>query len=88
MSLALTAVVPVPGQPALLLSGFDLVPLGYTTEEFFVSGTASSYKLAGPQRPDGRWDAAPAETAPYVTRIVVVRPADAKKFNGPWSSSG
>jgi hypothetical protein len=40
-------VVAVPGSPALLLSNFDLGPLGYTTNEFFVSGTASSYKLTG-----------------------------------------
>ncbi|MFN9926657.1 MAG: alpha/beta hydrolase domain-containing protein, partial [Phenylobacterium sp.] len=31
---------------------------------------------------DGRWQALPAETAPYATRIVVVRPADPKRFNG------
>jgi Alpha/beta hydrolase domain len=72
----------VPGAPVLLLSAFDLAPLGYSTEEFFVSGTASSYKLAGAPTPDGHWQAAPAETAPYVTRIVVVRPTDAHKFNG------
>ena len=77
-----TAVVPVPGQPVLFLSAFDLAPLGYTTEEFFVSGTASSYKLPGPPSPDGHWDVTPAETAPFVTRIVVVRPTDAKRFNG------
>ncbi len=72
----------MPGPPVLLLSGFELAPLGYSTEEFFVSGTASSYTLAGEPTPDGHWQAAPAETAPYVTRIVVVRPTDAHKFNG------
>jgi hypothetical protein len=72
----------VPGKPVLLLSGFDLEPLGYSTEEFFVSGTASSYSLPGGQTPDGHWQAAAAATAPYVTRIVVVRPTDAHKFNG------
>ena len=75
-------VTAVPGAPVLLLSGFELAPLGYSTEEFFVSGTASSYTLAGAPTPDGHWQAAPAETAPYVTRIVVVRPTDAHKFNG------
>ncbi len=72
----------VPGRPNLLLSGFDLAPLGFTTEEFFVSGTASSYKIPGGQTSDGVWKAEPADTAPYVTRIVVVRPTDPKKFNG------
>ncbi len=75
-------VVAVPGSPALLLSNFDLGPLGYTTNEFFVSGTASSYKLPGVQTSDGRWDAVPAGTAPYATRIVVARPTDPNKFNG------
>jgi len=72
----------IPGKPALLLSGFDLEPLGYSTEEFFVSGTAQSYALPGGQTPDGHWQATAAQTAPYVTRIVVVRPSDAHKFNG------
>jgi hypothetical protein len=76
------AVTAVAGSPVLLLSGFDLAPLGYSTEEFFVSGTASSYTLAGTQTPDGQWQASSAQTAPYVTRIVVVRPTDAHKFNG------
>jgi hypothetical protein len=75
-------VVAVPGPPVLLLSGFDLVPFGYATAEYFVSGTASSYKLTGAPTPDGRWDAMPADTGPYATRIVVVRPSDPKKFNG------
>jgi hypothetical protein len=75
-------VLAVPGSPTLLLSSFDLGPLGYTTNEFFVSGTASSYKLPGAQTTDGRWDAVPAGTAPYATRIVVARPTDPKKFNG------
>src|SRR5262245_42288678 len=75
-------VVGVPGQPALLLSSFDLAPLGYSTDEFFVSGTASSYKLTGTASSDGNWTAVSAETVPYATRIVVVRPTDANKFNG------
>jgi hypothetical protein len=75
-------VTSVPGRPLLLLSAFDLAPLGYATEEFFISGTASSYKLAGGQTPDGHWDATPGDTAPYTTRVVVVRPTDPKKFNG------
>ncbi len=75
-------VAAVPGLPMLQLSGFDLAPLGFTTEEFFISGTASSYKLSGVPTPDGRWNAVPAESAPYATRIVVVRPTAPQKFNG------
>src|SRR5438105_12355032 len=59
--------VAVPGPPALQLSNFDLAPLGYRTDEFFVSGTASSYKLLSAATPEelnaGRWNAVPAETA-------------------------
>jgi len=72
----------MPGPPALQLSGFDLSPLGFATEEFFISGTASSYKLSGPPTSDGRWNAMPAESAAYATRIVVVRPTAPSKFNG------
>jgi hypothetical protein len=76
------AVVAVPGAPTLVLSSFDLAPLGYVTEEFFISGTASSYTLAGAPTSDGVWNVRPAATAPFTTRIVVVRPTDPKKFNG------
>ena len=51
-------------------------------EEFFLAGTAQSYKLAGEATVDGRWQAEPAATSDYATRIVVVRPADAKRFGG------
>ena len=75
-------VVAVAGPPALQLSNFDLAPLGYRTDEFFVSGTASSYKLSSAPTADGRWNALPAQAVPYTTRIVTVRPSDPKKFNG------
>jgi hypothetical protein len=64
----ITPVSPVPGKPNLLLGSYDLATLGYRAEEFFVSGTAQSY--------------APADTAEYTTRIVVLRPADDAAFNG------
>src|SRR5713101_6839813 len=69
----------VAGPPALQLSNFDLAPLGYRTDEFLVSGTASSYKLSSAPTADGRWNAVPAESVPYTTRIVTVRPSDPKK---------
>jgi Alpha/beta hydrolase domain len=75
-------VIAMPGPPLLLLSSFDLAPLGYTTQEFFISGTALSYKLPGAPTVDGRWDAVPAETAPFATRVVVARPTDPHRFNG------
>jgi hypothetical protein len=71
-----------PGSPFLSLGAFDLKTMGYVVEEYFISGTAASYKLAGDPTPDGVWKAEPAGAAPYATRIVVVRPADPKTFNG------
>ena len=72
----------VPGKPFLMLANYDLGQLGYTVEEWFVSGAASSYSLPDGPTEDGRWRAVPADTAPYVTRIVVVRPSDPALFNG------
>lgn len=76
------SIAPMPGKPFLILGAFDGPRLGYTEDEFAVSGTATSYRLKGDAGPDGRWDVAPAGTAPYTTRIVVVRPSDPAKFNG------
>jgi hypothetical protein len=70
------------GAPFLGLGAFDLGALGYVVEEYFISGTATSYKLVGEPTPNGAWTAELAATAPYATRIVVVRPKDPKKFNG------
>ena len=77
-----TTLITGPGAPFLGLGAFDLGALGYVVEEFIVSGTASSYKLTGEPTPDGAWTARAADTAPYATRIVVVRPKDSKRFNG------
>jgi hypothetical protein len=72
----------VPGKPVLMLGNYDLAPLGYQVEEFFLSGTATSYRLPGPATSDGKWNAVPDATAPYVTRMVVIRPSDPARFNG------
>jgi len=56
--------------------------LGYVAEEFFVSGTATSYTPAAELGPDGRWDVTPSGTADYTTRVVVLTPADRARFNG------
>jgi len=71
----------VAGKPVLDLGAYDLKSLGYGVEEFFLTGQALSYKTAGPTGADGRWAAAAGPSAPYVTRIVVVRPEPAR-FNG------
>jgi Alpha/beta hydrolase domain len=67
---------PVPGKPNLLIGAYDLASLGYRAEEFFVSGTASSFA------PTARWSAAPFGEADYTTRIVVLTPTDDAAFNG------
>lgn len=76
------AVAPAPGKPALLMGAYDLGALGYQADEFFLSGTATSYALTGTATADGVWNAEPAATAPYKTRVVVIRPKDPAKFNG------
>lgn len=62
----------------------DLAAVGYVAEEFFVSGTAHSFKFADGHAADfdGNWTTEPGSTAPFVTRIVVVRPVDPAKYNG------
>jgi hypothetical protein len=72
----------VPGKPSLLLGAFDIGSVGYVAEEFFVSGTASSYTSAAQLNPDGRWNVTPSEAADYTTRIVVLTPDDRTRFNG------
>src|SRR6478672_9543777 len=74
-------VTPVPGKPALLLGAFDIGALGYVCEEFFVSGTASSYTPTAELGPDGRWGVKPSDTADFTTRIVVLTPAGKADFN-------
>jgi hypothetical protein len=74
--------VAVEGKPSLPLGEYDLGKLGYEVEEFFISGTATSYRLKGEATEDGKWNVVPAKAAPYTTRLVVVRPSDPKKFSG------
>lgn len=59
----------------------DLDSLGYTEEEFFVSGEAPRYSPTGDFGADGHWAAERSGSAPFVTRIVVRRP-DPSRFNG------
>jgi hypothetical protein len=75
---------PVPGDAYLggPPSRVSLNNRGYTEEEYFVSGTATSYTSDGPMPADGVVSAKPGDTAAYTTRIVVRRPTDPKKFNG------
>src|SRR5579871_734675 len=71
----------VPGAPTrnypFFASNHELADHGYVEEEFFIQGTANRYTtpaLATGAVIDGNH--------PYVTRIVVRRPADSSRFNG------
>lgn len=75
-------VQPVPGRPLLLLGAFDIGNVAYEAEEFFVSGTASSYTPEGELGRDGRWSVTPSGSAEFTTRIVVLTPTDGTKFDG------
>src|SRR6185503_19511502 len=71
----------IPGSQAhdytFFASNHELASYGYVEEEFFIQGTANRYNT-------------PAQTTgtivdsdhPYKTRVVVRRPADARRFNG------
>jgi hypothetical protein len=63
---------------------FDLKTRGYVEEEYFLTGTATTYRLApgSTMSWDGRWRAETNASVPFKTRILVYRPADAARFNG------
>lgn len=56
--------------------GANLKSFGYVEEEYFVTGDAAAYEhsASGPQQR--------TEKLPYVTRIVIRRPADLSEFSG------
>jgi hypothetical protein len=72
---------PIPGEPQTS-DAAGLEEVGYVEEEFFVSGTAVSYVPEGELDPDGRWTLAEGDEAPFRTRILVKRPADADDASG------
>jgi hypothetical protein len=77
-----TGPITSPGSAFVASTNFDLAPLRYVEEEFFLSGTATAFTSAEPLGSDGVWSATPADTAAYTTRIVVRRPASRRRFNG------
>jgi hypothetical protein len=72
-----------PGDPSrdyvFYATPYDLRRAGYVEQEFFVSGTATRYPATAP---DETRAATPIGTSPYVTRIVVRRPADPRGSAG------
>lgn len=73
---------PIPGDPFLMVGALDLKAAGYVGEEWFLRGTANSYRLAGERSEDGRWSARRADREPFKTRMVVRRPEDPARFSG------
>jgi hypothetical protein len=62
----------------------DVEQSGYVVEEFFFAGEASAYAPeAGTELgADGFFRVAPTRTAPFKTRMLVLRPRDAARFSG------
>jgi hypothetical protein len=58
---------------------YELGPHGYMEEEYFLAGIAYSDGIPGPNEYSNGTRAGYAD---YVTRILVIRPIDKKKFNG------
>ena len=73
---------PDEGELSLISTFFDLATVGFVTEEFFLSGTASAFSNVNELASDGLWDAEPADSAEYKTRIVVYRPENEADFSG------
>ena len=67
---AMSSVTPVTGKPKLLLGAYDIASVGYTANEYFISGSARAYGEG------------PLPEAEYTTRIVALTPTDSSKFNG------
>jgi hypothetical protein len=73
---------PLPGPVPDPAGAYDLNRLGYAEQEFLLSGTATSYRLAAERTLDGRWTVLPADSAQFTTRILVRQPASAGDFSG------
>ena len=54
----------------------------YDEREYLLEGEATSYAVDGEQGGDGRWSVSEADSAPYVTRILVRAPSDPEAFDG------
>lgn len=70
-----------PGEPWTAVAGTP-PEANYSTSEYFIAGTATSYRADGSLTASGRWSVKPDTRATYETRILVHRPKDPAKFNG------
>ena len=72
-----------PGNPFVQGTNIDLAEVGYSRQEYFISGTARSFVNLGELGSDGAWGVATGTvSASYKTRIIVYRPIDVQQFNG------
>ncbi|MET0628642.1 MAG: alpha/beta hydrolase domain-containing protein [Acidimicrobiia bacterium] len=80
-----TVIGPIVGaQPPWNAPRADVSALGYVVEEYQIEGVADAYRLRPGTSPaiEGQWDVDVFDDAEYRTRILVVRPTDAARFNG------
>jgi hypothetical protein len=82
-------VTAIPGSPShnyiFFSSNHDLPSHGYVEEEYFFSGTANEYNTSSPtaaQPCPGCTGTVISSGHPYLTRMVVRRPANPSDFNG------
>jgi hypothetical protein len=63
---------------------FDVATADYVVEEFYLGGTTIAFDPVPDAHysEDGRWTAEPGPAAPFLTRILVVRPREPAAFNG------
>jgi hypothetical protein len=72
-----------PGNYFVSATSFNLADVGYTAEEYFISGDARSFTTSGPLTSDGHWDVTEAiPQASFKTRILVFRPIKKQDFRG------
>lgn len=69
----------MPGKPLLMTGAYELGLLGYEATEFSMAGAAVSYRETG--KPSDH-EAARAQTQPYKSRVVVIKPLAPSAFNG------
>ncbi|HEY1826539.1 MAG TPA: alpha/beta hydrolase domain-containing protein [Acidimicrobiales bacterium] len=75
-------ILPTSGISFLGSTLFPLAKDGYEESEFFLSGTATSFKSAKALNKNGQWTVTPAARAKYTTRVIVYRPINPARFDG------
>jgi hypothetical protein len=76
------ALTPIPGPGPALGGAYDPARRGYAEQEFLLSGTAASYAMTGERTTDGRWDVTADAESPFITRLILRRPAADADFSG------